>query len=148
MFAPENAGFFPIETDQETRYRWSEPAAIMSAWMNEGRHCIRMECRPYRPLVRAGLRFYVNERPLPAQDVSIGLDTIDITFDLAQSGPCTLGWTCLRFRAKSEPRWLGLPIKRIIWKPGSESSTLKTAAKELGLEVPPTLVMRADEMIE
>jgi hypothetical protein len=148
VFSPENGGFYPIETDQETRFRWSEPAAIMSAWMNEGRHRIRMECGPYRPLVHAGLRFYVNERPLPAQDVSIGLDTIDITFDLAQSGLCTLGWTCLRFCAKGEPRWLGLPIKRIIRKPGTESSTWKTTAKELGLEVSPTLVTRANEMIE
>jgi hypothetical protein len=110
-FAPGNAGFYPIETYRETRFRWSEPAAIMLAWMSEGRHCIRIEC------LRAGLRFYVNEQPLSDRDVSIGLDTIDITFDLAQSGHCTLGWTCLRFRVKGDSRWLGLPIKRIVWKP-------------------------------
>jgi hypothetical protein len=128
VFALKNAGFYPIETYQETRFRWSEPAAIMSAWMPQGRHSIRVECLSIRRLVLAGLRFYINERPLPAHDVSIGLDTIDLTFDLAQSGHSTLGWTCARFPAKGDSRWLGLPIRRIVEKSGQQSSALKTAA--------------------
>ena len=127
VFAPQNAGFYPIETYNETRFWWSEPAAMMSAWMNEGRHRISIECIPKRPLARAGLRFYVDGRPLPAQDISIGPDTIDITFDLAQSGQCTLGWTCLRFHGKDDSRWLGLPIKRIVPKPAAQLSASKLA---------------------
>ena len=46
VFAPENAGFYPIETSQETKFRWSETAAIMPAWMPEGQHRIRIECLP------------------------------------------------------------------------------------------------------
>src|SRR4029079_2587976 len=127
VFAPQHAGFYPIETYNETRFRWSEPAAMMSAWMNEGRHRISIECIPKRPLARAGLRFYVDGRPLPAQDISIGPDTIDITFALAQSGQCTLGWTCLRFHGKDDSRWLGLPIKRIVPKPAAQLSAPKLA---------------------
>jgi hypothetical protein len=128
VFAPQNAGFYPIETHEETRFRWSEPAAMMSAWLDKGRHRIRMQCMPFRRLARAGLRFYVNERPLPAWDISIGTDAIDMTFELSQSGPCTLGWTCLRSRAKGDSRWLGLPIKRIAQNPDAQSSVSKTAA--------------------
>jgi hypothetical protein len=114
VFAPQNAGFYGIEIYKGTRYRWSEPAAMMSAWMDKGRHQISVECMPFRKLVRAGLRFYVNERPISTQDVSIGPESIEITFDLAQSGKCTMGWTCLRYRApKGDPRWFGLPIKAV-----------------------------------
>jgi hypothetical protein len=129
IFAPGNAGFYPIETYQETRFRWSEPAAIMPAWVPEGRHRVCMECLPTRSLARASLRFYVNERLLPAQDVSIGPDTIELTFYLPQSGPCTLGWTCLRFHAKNDSRWLGLPIKRTVWKLDPQPSPLIDSRK-------------------
>jgi hypothetical protein len=128
VFAPQNAGLYPIETYEETKFRWSEPAAMMSAWMDKGRHRIRMQCMPFRRLASVGLRFYVNERPLPAQDVSIGPDAIDMTFDLSQAGQCTLGWTCLRFEAKDDSRWLGLPIKRILRKLDAQSSVTETTA--------------------
>jgi hypothetical protein len=129
-FAPENAGFYPIETYQETRFRWSETTAIMPAWMPEGQHRIRIECLPLRSLTHgADLRFYLDERPLSAQDISIGLDTIDIKLDLAQPGHSTLAWTCLPFPAKGDRRWLGLPIKRITWNSGLEPSTSRSPQK-------------------
>ena len=114
IFAPGNTGFYPHEIYQGARFRWSETAAIMSAWMPAGRHRIRLECLSVRRLSRAGARFYVNERPVPAHDIAFGPDTIDVTFDLARSGDCTLGWTCLRARSWGDSRWLGLPIKRIV----------------------------------
>jgi hypothetical protein len=116
VFAPENAGFYPIEKSQGTKFRWSETAAIMQAWMSAGQHRICIECLPVRSLTQgADLRFYFNERPLSAQDVSIGPDTIEIKFNLAQSCNSTLAWTCLPFHATGDRRWLGLPIKRIVW---------------------------------
>jgi hypothetical protein len=129
VFAPENAGFYPIEVFQETRFRWSETAAIMSTWMPEGQHRIRIECLPVRSLVRgADLQFYFNERPLPAQDVSIGLETIEIKLDLDRSRHSTLAWTCRPFPAAGDRRWLGLPVKRIVSSTGRESSALKLTA--------------------
>jgi hypothetical protein len=120
VFACENAGFYPIETSQETRFRWSEPIAIMSARLPEGRHQVRIECLSIRSPALAGLRFYVNGRPLPVRDVLFGLDTIDVTFDLSRPGRCSLGWTCLRGRVKGDSRWLGLPIKRIATDPAGD----------------------------
>jgi hypothetical protein len=133
IFAPENAGFYPIETFQETKFRWSETAAIMPTWMPEGQHRICIECLPVRSLMHgADLRFYFNERLLSAQEVSIGLDAIDIRLDLAQSCHSTLAWTCLPFPATGDRRWLGLPVKRIVWKNGSESPASKIAPRADG----------------
>ncbi len=116
VFAPENAGFYPIEMSRETRFRWSEPAAIMPAWMPQGRHRICIECLPVRSLMQGTQpRFYVNECLVSARDVSIGHDTIELALDLARSGHCTLAWTCLPFPAAGDRRWLGLPVKRVVW---------------------------------
>jgi hypothetical protein len=76
------------------------------------------------------LRFYFNERPLSAQDVSIGPETIEIKLDLAQSGHSTLAWTCPPFPATGDRRWLGLPIKRIVWNPGPQGSASKKPLTE------------------
>jgi hypothetical protein len=122
VFAPQNAGFYPIETHKGITFRWSEPAAMMSAWMDKGRHQVSMQCLPVRSLAHAGLRFYVNGRPLPAQNISIGRDVIDMTFDLNQPGQCTLAWTCLRLHAKGDSRWLGLPVIRLVRKREGASS--------------------------
>jgi len=129
VFAPENAGFYPIETSQETKFRWSETAAIMPAWMPAGQHRICIECLPVRSLTHgADLRFYLDERPLSAPDVSIGPDTIEIKIDLAQSRHSMLAWTCLPFSATGDRRRLGLPVKRIVWNSGPQSSASKMAA--------------------
>jgi hypothetical protein len=115
VFAPENAGLHPIEAFQGTKFRWSEPAAIMPIQMPVGQHRICIEFLPVRPWMhRADLRFYFNEKPLPACDVSIGPETIEIKLDLRQSGDSTLAWTCCRFPAAGDRRRLGLPIKRIV----------------------------------
>jgi hypothetical protein len=133
VFAPENAGFYPIETFQDARFRWSETAAIMQAWMPQGQHRICIECLPVRPLMHgADLRFYLNERPLSSRDVSIGPDAIEIRLDLPQSGHSTLAWTCLPFPATGDRRWLGLPVKRIAWSPAPQSSASTAAAKAEG----------------
>ena len=128
VFAPENAGFYPIEVFQGTRFRWSETAAIMPSWMPAGQHRICIECVPVRSLMQgADLRFYFNELPLSAREVSIGLDTIEIELDLPQSRHCTLAWTCLPFPATGDRRWLGLPVKRVVWNPGPQLATAKIA---------------------
>jgi hypothetical protein len=118
VFAPENAGFHPIEMSHGAKFRWSETAAIMPAWIPAGRHHIRIEYLPVRSLMHGvNLQFYLNERPLSAQDISIGPDTIEIKLDLAQSSHSTLAWTCPPFPATGDQRWLGLPVKRVVWNP-------------------------------
>ncbi len=122
VFAPGNAGFYPIEICQGTRFRWSETAAIMSSWMPAGQHRIRIECLPVRSLTHgADLRFYLDEQLLPARDVTIGPGTVEIRLDAAQSGHSTLAWTCLPFPATGDRRWLGLPITRIVCNPCDSS---------------------------
>ena len=133
VFAPENAGFYPIEIFQETKFRWSETVAIMPAWMPKGQHRICIECLPVRPLMHgADLRFYFNERPLAAEDVSIGRDSIEIKLDLGDSRHSTLAWSCLPFPAVGDRRRLGLPVKRIVWSPGSQSPASKRTEKAEG----------------
>ena len=129
VFAPENAGFYPIEIFQKDSFRWSETAAIMPTWLPAGQHRICIECLPVRSLMHgADLRFYFNERPLSTREVSIGLDTIEIKLDLVQSRHSTLAWTCRPFPATGDRRWLGLPVKRIVWNSGPESSASKMTA--------------------
>jgi hypothetical protein len=119
LFAPGNAGFYPIEITQETRFRWSETAAIMRAWMPAGRHRVCIECLPIRSLTDGTeLRVFFNERRVCPQDISIGRDSIDIRLNLDQSHHSTLGWTCLPFAAPRDRRSLGLPVKRIVWSAG------------------------------
>jgi hypothetical protein len=130
VFASENAGFHPIETFQGTKFRWSEPAAIMPTWAPAGRHRICIEVLPFRSLVhQADLRFYFDEKPLPARDVSIGPETIEINLDLGESRGSTLAWICRPLSAKGDRRWLGLPVKRIVWHPISGASASKAAAR-------------------
>jgi hypothetical protein len=130
VFAPENAGFHPIETSAETRFRWSEPAAIIPTWMPAGRHRICIECLPVRRLAHGmDLRFYFNEQPLSAQDVSIGQDSIEIKLELGESRSSTLAWTCLPFPAVADRRWLGLPVKGIRCNSVSETAASKVATK-------------------
>jgi hypothetical protein len=131
VFAPVNAGFYPIEISNESKFRWSETAAIMPAWIPKGRHRVCIECLPVRPLQQgADLRFYFNEQPLSDRDISIGPDSIEIKLDLPQSRHSTLAWTCLPFPATDDRRWLGLPVKRIVWSPAPSAAT--TAVKAEG----------------
>jgi hypothetical protein len=130
VFAPENAGFYPIETSHGTKFRWSETAAIMPAWMPAGQHHICIEYLPVRSLMHGvNVQFYLNERPLSARDVSIGPDTIEIKLNLAQSSHSTLAWTCPPFPATGDRRWLGLPVKRVVWNPDPISSASRMAEK-------------------
>jgi hypothetical protein len=126
VLAPENAGFYPIEIFQGTKFRWSETAAIMPGWVSAGHHRIRIECLPVRSLTQgADLRFYFNERPLAPEDVSIREESITIKLDVAQSRQSTLAWTCLPFPAVNDRRWLGIAVKRIVWNPVLTSPALE-----------------------
>ena len=115
-FAPDNAGFYPLEAFDGGKLRWSETVAVMPARLPAGVHRIKIECAPVRPLTHGtDLKFYFNERRLSAQEVSIAPHSIDIELSMAQSGDCTLAWTCLPFPATADRRWLGLPITQILW---------------------------------
>jgi hypothetical protein len=117
-FAPENTGFYEGETFEGTKFRWSEAAAILPAWMAAGRHQIRIECMPFRDLEdRLNLRVFINGKPASENDVSISQNAIDVRLHVPRSGPTTLAWMCRRLRAGGDPRSLGLPVARISSNP-------------------------------
>jgi hypothetical protein len=114
-FAASNAGFYPTETYHGVAFRWSETAAIMSAWIAAGRHRITVECLPVRSLESdAAPKFFFNERRIDDKDVLILPDSIEFTIDVPKSGFATLAWICLPFPAADDPRQLGIPIKGIL----------------------------------
>jgi hypothetical protein len=116
IWAPENAGFYQTEIFQETKFRWSEPAAVVSAWMPEGHYRVTIECLPVRSLTHgAELRFFLDEQPLSAKTASIRGHLIELNITIARRSRATLAWTCLPLRTTSDQRRLGLPVKSIRW---------------------------------
>ena len=123
-FAPENAGFYPIETFKGHKFRWSESAAIMDGWLPVGQYQICIDCVPVRPLNGPlDLRIYFNQQPVPDRDVWIGPHRIKVGIDVVSPGRSTLAWTCRPFPAIDDPRLLGLPIRRIDCNAGQDTST-------------------------
>ncbi len=113
-FSPDNAGFHLIEESEGSRFRWSEPAAIMQGWAPAGQSRIRIECTPSRRLTeQTYLQFYLNERAVAEEDVTVAPNSIDIRVDLPRAGPASLAWICRRLRAPADARRLGIPVKRV-----------------------------------
>jgi hypothetical protein len=127
-FSPNNAGFHLIEESEAGRFRWSEPAAIMQGWAPAGQSRIRIECTPFRRLTeQTYLQFYLNERAVAKEDVTVGPSSVDIRIHLLRAGPASLAWICRRFRAPSDTRRLGIPVMRIELRPATELDRRKRA---------------------
>ena len=114
LFAPGSAGFHPIETWHGQRFRWSEPEAILPGWMPAGRHRLRIECLPVRPVLDAQPRFFLDGRPVPGRHVDVSSSAVDLQLEVPESRPVTLAWTCASFAARRDPRRLGLPVQGIV----------------------------------
>ena len=61
-------------------------------------------------------RFYLDEQPIPAENVSIQQDFVELRVDVPESSsPPRLGWVCPANRADRDDRWLGLPVVSLAW---------------------------------
>lgn len=97
--------------------RWSEPAAYVELPLAAGCYKITLNWL-FRPPVRGEppLCFYLNERPLPGENVCIRQDHVEIHVDIPESsGASRLGWVCTAHRAEGDDRALGLPVKNLTW---------------------------------
>jgi hypothetical protein len=114
LFAPDHAGFHPIESFQGTTFRWSETAAMVRIDLPAGLNRIEIECAPLFPLATLKeLRFHLDGQDISDGDVPIESFRIVIDVGVDRAGRRTLGWTCRRFDAPGDPRVLGLPLAKI-----------------------------------
>jgi hypothetical protein len=61
-------------------------------------------------------RFYLDERPIPAENVSIQRDFVELRVDVPESSSLPrLGWVCRSNRADGDDRSLGLPVVSLAW---------------------------------
>ncbi len=120
----DQTGFYPLEQYQGNPFRWSENAAAIRLAVDAGRQSIRIKCVPVRSLpYEIDLRFYFDGKRIPDDAISTGVDTLEIRVDVPTSGTYELGWICRPFRAKADPRRLGLPIMHV--KLTSQDSRVK-----------------------
>jgi hypothetical protein len=107
-------GFFLLERYQNSEFRWSETEAAIRIRARPGRLSVLIKCLAVRSLSdQIGLRFYLDGRQVPEEAISRETDGFDIKIVVPPSGTAWLGWTCLPFPARDDPRRLGLPVMRL-----------------------------------
>jgi hypothetical protein len=107
----DQTGFYPLEKYQGMQFRWSETAAAVRVRADASRQSVLIKCVPnIRNLPETDLRFYFDDKRIPDDAISMGVDDFEIRIDLPKSGTCELGWICRPFRATRDSRHLGLPI--------------------------------------
>jgi hypothetical protein len=97
--------------------RWSEPAAYVELPLAAGSYKIKLNWL-FRPPVPGEPRlcFYLNERPLPSEDVCTRQDHVELRVDIPKSSAePRLGWVCAAHRAEDDDRPLGLPVTSLTW---------------------------------
>jgi hypothetical protein len=108
-------GFHPASAAGAEAIRWSEPAAYVELPLAAGRYVIRLNWL-FPPRVDGAPRFYRDERPIPAENVSIRRDFVELRVDVpGSSSPPRLGWVCPVNRADGDNRRLGLPVVSLAW---------------------------------
>ena len=118
-------GFHAASGTGAEAIRWSEPAAYVELPLAAGPHRLRLDLLFRPPVVgEPGVRFYVNERPLPGKNVRLGHDHFELRVDVPESSsPLRLGWVCAAHRAEGDRRRLGLPVVSVAWtREGSQST--------------------------
>ena len=110
-------GFHPASAAGAETIRWSEPAAYVELPLAAGRYVIRLNWLfPPRVDGEPRLRFYLDERPIAAENVSIRRDFAELRVDVPESSsPPRLGWVCPSNRADGDDRALGLPVVSLAW---------------------------------
>ena len=123
--ADHAVGFHRASAAGAVAIRWSEPAAYVELPLAAGRHVITLSWLfPPRADVEPHPRFYLDERPLPAEDVSIRQNRAELRVDIPESSsPPRLGWVCGANRADGDDRTLGLPVVSLAWARENEPTT-------------------------
>jgi hypothetical protein len=106
-------GFHPHETFQGQPLRWSEPAGMVELPLPEGRYDIKLACMDRGSAL--DIRFYVNEKPVPAQKVTVRKTSITVKVRTRGPGPVRLGWVCNPHTSQDDPRALGVAVRRVTW---------------------------------
>lgn len=111
------AGFHLAESWQGQPFRWSEPVATIQLPLYPGRYRLDVEWLPVRPATQPPEpRFYLNERPLGPEQIQES-DRAGLSVLVPPGGAARLGWGTRPWRAPGDRRALGLPIRRIRWRP-------------------------------
>jgi hypothetical protein len=115
--AAHGVGFHRASAVGAVAIRWSEPAAYVELPIAAGRYVMRMSWLfPQRVVGQPCPRFYLDEQPIPAQNVSLRRDSVELRVDVPESSsPPRLGWVCPANRAGGDDRSLGLPIVSLRW---------------------------------
>ena len=104
-------GFYRQELYLDEAFRWSKTEAAIRLRADAGRQTLRIKCLPVRSLSDdIGLRFHFDGRPLDQGAVVVVGDAIELQLIMPSSGTALLGWICMPFPAKPDPRTLGLPV--------------------------------------
>ncbi len=110
-------GFHSASAAGAERIRWSEPAAYVALPLAAGRYVMRLNWLfPPQFDGDQSPRFYLDERPIPAERVSIRRDFVELRVDVPESSCLPrLGWVCPANHADDDARMLGLPVVSLAW---------------------------------
>ncbi|RPI10217.1 MAG: hypothetical protein EHM63_03460 [Actinobacteria bacterium] len=110
-------GFYAASPNGAEAVRWSEPAAYVELPLAAGRYVMTLNWLfPPRVDGEPRLRFYLDERPIPAENVSIRHDFAELHVDVRESSsPTRLGWVCPAIRADNDERAFGLAVISLAW---------------------------------
>lgn len=111
----DTTGFYPLESFEGTKFRWSETEAAVLLSTLTGSQRIWIDCIPVRDLLDPQLdfRFFVDGKRIPSSRMSIENHRVSIDLDTKGPQVVKLGWTCLPLAAIADPRQLGMAVKRI-----------------------------------
>ncbi|QIF02029.1 sulfotransferase family 2 domain-containing protein [Roseimicrobium sp. ORNL1] len=114
--APAGVGFHlgePAPSLGET-LRWSEPAAYVELPLQKAGYRIHLRWLPLEVTPR--VRFYLNEEPIPQENLEWRGDGYDIRVKSPSRGLQRLGWVCTSYEAPQDPRALGLAVRSLTWR--------------------------------
>ena len=106
------AGFHRPERWRDRSIVWSEPAALIQLPLEPGRYDVVVEWAQLDADPEP--RFYLNERAVSARP---GDACARMTVSVPEAARARLAWVCRPRRAPTDRRRLGLPLRRISWRP-------------------------------
>jgi hypothetical protein len=104
-------GFHPMEEWNGSKFRWSEPVAMIEFSLQPGKYRFTMDWLPIR-LIK-NLVVYLDEKPLTLTRTD---HQAAGAFDISSSLPVRFSWTCESFTHYTfDRRMLGVPLKSLTW---------------------------------
>jgi hypothetical protein len=124
-------GFHALERWNRTRFRWSEPATMIWLPPLQGDWRITIECPAILPVShRQAARFYLNERLIPAEQITHRANDTVIQYSDSSSEGLRLSWICAPLASPADDRQLGLPISRVSWEKTEVSQPAPARSQE------------------